>query len=91
MKRPRKLPISYAGSEGATPITTSTDADNLKTPSPRLLDAKASGRYLGISSWSARNLGWSGQVPTVRIGRRVLFDLRDLDQYVDLVKHREAS
>ena len=44
--------------------------------SPRELAAS----YLFSSVWAVRSLAWSKELPNVRIGRRVLFDLRDLDR-----------
>jgi excisionase family DNA binding protein len=54
--------------------------------SPRLLTVKQAAQYLSTSAWAMRTLGWSGTIPPVRIGRRVLFDVRDLDRYVDAAK-----
>lgn len=54
--------------------------------SPRLLTVPQAASYLSASVWAVRSLAWSREVPSVRIGRRVLFDLRDLDRYIERAK-----
>ena len=49
----------------------------------RLYSAKEAGRYLGVSQWTVRQLNWAGKLPCVRQGRRVLFDVYDLNQYIE--------
>lgn len=56
---------------------------------PRLLDVKQAGAYLGVSPWTVRELAWRGELPEVRIGRRLLFDIRDLDGLVERNKRTE--
>lgn len=53
---------------------------------PKLLDVRGSGAYLGVSPWSIRDLIWSGELPYVRIGRRHMVDVADLDGYVERAK-----
>lgn len=62
--------------------------ETLSTPSPqpRLLTVKQAAQYLATSSWAIRTLGWSGTIPPVRIGKRVLFDVKDLDKFVESAK-----
>lgn len=55
---------------------------------PRLLSIEQTAGYLGVSPKTIRNrLGPKAPNPfpvrPKRIGRRVLFDVRDLDNYVD--------
>ena len=49
----------------------------------RLYSVKEAGRYLGISPWAVRHLIWSGKLPSVRQGRRVLLDIFDLNRFID--------
>ncbi len=54
----------------------------------RLLSVEASARYLGVRkstiySWAARK-----KVPSVKIGRRLLFDRKDLD---DIIEERKRG
>ena len=55
---------------------------------PRLLNAKQTALYLGLSERTVRNrMGPKAEYPfpvkPKRIGKRVLFDRKDLDRYVD--------
>ena len=60
-------------------------------PAPRLLSQQEAAAYLGISYWTLRDLTFRGEVPHVKIGRRILVDRLDLDAYLDRVKIREGS
>ena len=62
---------------------------------PRLLDAKAAAAYLGVSHWTIRAYVEKGELVPVRLPavrrsgedcRRLLFDVRDLDAFVDRLK-----
>ncbi len=57
----------------------------------RLLTAEEAGQYLGFkSAWPVRELKWKGELPYVPIGkRRIAFDIRDLDQFIEERKTRE--
>ena len=55
-------------------------------PVPRLLSQQEAAVYLGISYWTLRDLTFRGEVPHVKIGRRILVDRLDLDAYLDRVK-----
>jgi len=62
---------------------------------PRLLDVEASGAYLGVSSWTVRDLAAAGEIhrvviPTTRQRelRRLLFDRVELDALVERWKAR---
>lgn len=55
---------------------------------PRMLSIDQTARYLGLASKTIRNrIGPKAKVPfpikPKRIGGRVLFDLRELDRYLD--------
>jgi excisionase family DNA binding protein len=56
----------------------------------RLLTLNEAGAYIGLSHWRVRSLIYSGQLPYVRLGRRILIDLRDLDALIDSKKQREC-
>lgn len=87
---PSQLPRSYKRPEGATPITTSTDAINSFSPEPRLLSVKAAGKYLGgVSRDAVMGLIHSGAVPGISLGRRLLLDKADLDAWVAKAKGQE--
>ncbi len=50
---------------------------------PRLLNIHQAGEYLSLSPWTIREMIWRGELPEVRMGRRLLVDQRDLDALVD--------
>lgn len=54
---------------------------------PRLLNFKHAAEYLGCAVWQLRQLEWGGQLPSVRgLGKRILFDVKDLDRLVEQKK-----
>jgi len=71
-----------------------TDAPSraLDSPShaPRLLSVKEAAAYLSVSPWTIRSLGWNGEIPEVKIGRRVLYDRLDLDRFIERSKRRQG-
>jgi excisionase family DNA binding protein len=52
----------------------------------RLYSVKEAGRYLGRSPWAIRHLIWEGHLPQIRQGRRVMVDVKDMDQFIE--KHK---
>jgi excisionase family DNA binding protein len=55
---------------------------------PRLLTVKEASTYLGRSVPSIRELIWNGSLPIVRVGRRIHFDLFDLEKWIEQHKTR---
>ena len=49
----------------------------------RLLTAKEAGVYLGRSEAAIRQMTYKRQLPVVRDGRNVRYDVRDLDARID--------
>lgn len=62
----------------------------MTTPLPpvqrRLLPYKDAALYLGISLRSMKQLAADEQIRKTPIGHRVLFDVRDIDDYIERVK-----
>ncbi len=56
----------------------------------RLFTLNEAGAYIGLSHWRVRSLIYSGQLAYVRLGRRILIDLKDLDALIDSKKQREC-
>jgi excisionase family DNA binding protein len=56
----------------------------------RLYTLNQAGAYIGLSHWRVRSLIYSGQLAYVRLGRRILIDLKDLDALIDSKKHQEC-
>ena len=54
----------------------------------RLTDVKGAASYLSVSTWTVRDMVWRGDLPSVRVGRLVRLDLRDLDAWIEGKKHR---
>ncbi len=59
-------------------------------PVSRLLSLEQAAHYLGVSTWTVRDLEWSGVLSRVRIPlgngkelRKLLFDREDLDRLID--------
>ena len=55
----------------------------------RLFTLNEAGAYIGLSHWRVRSLIYSG-LAYVRLGRRILIDLKDLDALIDSKKQREC-
>jgi excisionase family DNA binding protein len=56
---------------------------------PLLLGAREAARALAVSARTLWALTKSGEVPHVRVGRRVLYDPQDLRAWVDRLKGRQ--
>lgn len=70
----------------------SENRDTARRPTPlrqRLLRTKEAAAYLSISQWKLRRLTQDGRLPYVQDcdGSPFLFDVRDLDVYIDQNKH----
>ena len=48
----------------------------------RLVSQHEAAAYLGISYWTLRDLVFRRDLPSLRIGRRLLLDLRDLEAFI---------
>ena len=56
---------------------------------PRLLSYQAATAYLSLSYWSVRHMVVEGQIPHIKTGKRVLIDVKDLDDWIE--KHKETG
>ncbi len=54
--------------------------------SERYVDAKVASRYTSLPVKSLYELASLGKVPSIKMGRRVLFDLHDIDQVMANLK-----
>jgi len=52
-------------------------------PRKRLYTVPQAAEYLGRSPWAVRSMIWSGKLPAVRDGKRVLVDVYDLDHWIE--------
>lgn len=79
---------------GPDPQTSDYERPGLPQTSPitpRLLSQRESATYLGISYWTLRDLTFRGEIPHVKIRRRILVDRLDLDAYLDGMKVRSGT
>jgi excisionase family DNA binding protein len=53
------------------------------TPAPLLVDRREAARLLGVSPGTIDNLRTRGELPSVKIGARRLFDTRDLLRFIE--------
>jgi excisionase family DNA binding protein len=53
---------------------------------PRLLSKKDAAVYLGATFWAVRDLCWSGELKAIRIGKRDLLDIGDLNAWIERKK-----
>jgi hypothetical protein len=47
------------------------------------VDARAAGEYAGLSDWTMRRKAYAGEIASLKIGSRLLFDLDELDRFID--------
>ena len=52
----------------------------------RYVDIKAASRYTSLRVKTLYEWAGTGRIPSVKIGRRVLFDLHDIDKIMDSFK-----
>ena len=55
----------------------------------RLLSVEEAARYLGVQKSTIYSWAWRRKIPSVKMGRRLLFDQEDLDRMIEAGK-REA-
>jgi excisionase family DNA binding protein len=72
-----------------------TPASNARTgqapgSARRLITLAEAAELLGMSVASIRRLVWSGKLPVIRLTRRILVDLRDVDRLIEQAKDRSG-
>jgi len=72
-----KFLVWTASTRGGSPPPAAAPA----TPPPEHLTTKGAAAWLGISPTALRRLEAAGQLPAVRIGRRVIFRRDTLDRF----------
>lgn len=63
-------------------------SDPTPAPAPLLVDRRTAARMLGVGGTTLDALRQSGELPSLKIGARRLFDVRDLEALID---HRKAA
>lgn len=59
---------------------------DVSTPAPRLLGVPQAAAYLGTTTWMVRKLVWAREIAHIRLGQRLLFDILDLNKFVEQQK-----
>jgi len=60
-----------------------TKTHGIRNPLKRLYTIEESAVYLGRSVWSIRELIWKGEIPSVKVGRRLHVDIIDMDTFIE--------
>jgi len=55
----------------------------------RLISVDDVARYLGVQKSTIYSWVWRRKIPSVKMGRRLLFDQEDLDRMIEAGKRRE--
>jgi excisionase family DNA binding protein len=58
---------------------------------PRMLNIKQAAAYLGTTVNVMRRLVWERRLPKFVLGQRLLFDMQDLDKFVEAEKAKLAA
>ena len=61
-------------------------SDTILPAAPLLVDRREAGRLLGVSPGTIDNLRKRGELPSLRLGTRRLFDVADLRRIIDARK-----
>ncbi len=70
----------------STTVGTVNRTTNANTSVPMLVDRREAGRLLGVSPGTIDNLRFRGELPSVKIAARRLFDVADLRRLIDARK-----
>lgn len=73
------------------PSTRSEPAASAPSVPKRLYTIPEAARYLGRTVWSVRELIWKGEIPLVRVGRRIHLDIEDLNLFIANHKTTETA
>lgn len=58
-------------------------SEKLVLQGKRLISVNEAANYLSCDPMTIRRHAWKGNLPFVRIGRKVLFDMKDLESFID--------
>lgn len=80
---------THKGTRTGSQIPLPTSGQLPRKTAKRLYSIQEAADYLALSTWTVRELIWKGELPHVRLGRRILLDLQDLDALIAHNKIRE--
>ncbi len=52
-------------------------------PIKRLYSVEDAAEYLGHSVWGVREMLYAGKLPFIKDGRRILVDIKDMDDWIE--------
>ncbi len=55
----------------------------------RLISVEEAAKYLGVQKSTIYSWAWRRKIPSVKMGRRLLFDQEDLDRMIEAGKREE--
>ncbi len=55
----------------------------------RLISVEDAARYLGVQKSTIYSWAWRRKIPSVKMGRRLLFDREELDRMIEAGKRQE--
>lgn len=64
-------------------ISVAKKLEERSTCSQRLMELEAAAAYMGMTTIALSQKSRDGEIPTVRIDKRLRFDRRDLDRFID--------
>lgn len=67
----------------AEKLETQKERDDIRSHPPRQLRTSEAARYIGVSERTLRSLVAERKIPFVRIRRRIIFRLVDLDRWIE--------
>lgn len=70
--------------------TSSENPSQNQNKGSTLLSIKEAGEIIKLGPWCIRRLIYSGALPYVRIGRRLLIELDDLERFIAANRHQEG-
>lgn len=56
------------------------------TPTPRCVNVTQAAAYIGTTTWQIRKLVWAKELAHIRLGQRLLFDIQDLNRFIESQK-----
>ena len=64
----------------------------IRNPTPgipkRLYSIPEASIFLGRTVWAIREMVWAGKLPVIKDGRRILLDIRDMENWIEKNKTR---
>jgi excisionase family DNA binding protein len=64
---------------------------SVSTVAKRWLNVQEAAAYLSVVAYTIRDAAWSGELPYVRAGKRLIFDVKDLDRWAESRKQLEPA